>query len=85
MSEFKRKDQEQLSRQQAAECLTDIAYILITGGALKLDDDQQVSAPVADQVMLRRDSKAMGDRVELRLRLSWSTRKPTAPVGQTGP
>ena len=39
------------SRQQAAERLTDIAYPLITGGPLKLDDDQQVSAPVADQVM----------------------------------
>jgi hypothetical protein len=85
MSEFKRKDQEQLSRQQAAERLTDIAYILIAGGALKLDDDQQVSAPVGDQVMLRRDSRSMGDRVELRLRLTWSTRKPAPPVGQAGP
>jgi amphi-Trp domain-containing protein len=85
MSHFKRKDQEQLSRQQAAERLTDIAYTLITGGPLKLDDDQQVSAPVADQVMLRRESKSKGDRVELRLRLSWSTGKPAPPVPQTGP
>jgi amphi-Trp domain-containing protein len=84
MSEFKRKDQEQLSRQQAAERLTDIAYTLITGGALELDDDEQVSAPVADQVMLRRESKSEGDRVELRLKLSWSTGKPAPPVPQTG-
>jgi amphi-Trp domain-containing protein len=76
MSHFKRKDQEQLSRQQAAERLTDIAYTLITGGSLKLDDDQQVSAPVADQVMLRRESRSKGDCVELRLKLSWSTGKP---------
>ena len=84
MSEFKRKDQEQLSRQQAAERLTDIAYTLITGGPLKLDDDQQVSAPVADQVMLRRESESKGDRVELRLKLSWSTGKPAPPAPQTG-
>jgi amphi-Trp domain-containing protein len=85
MSEFERKDQEQLSRQQAAERLTDIAYVLITGGPLKLDDGQQVSAPVADQVMLSRESKSKGDRVELRVKLSWSTRTPAPPVPQTGP
>jgi amphi-Trp domain-containing protein len=81
MSKFKRNDQEQLSRQQAAERLTDIAYSLITGGALELDDEQRVSAPVADQVMLRRESESKGDRVEVSLKLSWSTGK---PVPQTG-
>ncbi len=83
MSEFKRKGQEQLSRQQAAERLTDIAYILITGGPLKLDDGQQVNTPVADQVMLRRESKSKGDRVELQLKLSWSTGKPAPPAPHT--
>jgi amphi-Trp domain-containing protein len=68
-------DSERLSRQQAAERLTDVAYALMTGGELKLDNDCRFKVPIADEVVLKRKSKANGDRVELALELSWSTAK----------
>lgn len=69
-------DSERLSRQQAAERLTDVAYILMTGGELKLSGDRRLTVPIADEVVLKQKSKANGDRVELELELSWSTTKP---------
>jgi amphi-Trp domain-containing protein len=72
MADVKRK--EQISRQQAAERLTDVAYALTAGGRLKLDADEDVTVPVADQVILKRESKSNGDWVEIDLVLSWSTR-----------
>jgi amphi-Trp domain-containing protein len=72
MADVKRK--EQISRQQAAERLTDVAYALTAGGRLKLDADEEVTVPVADQVILKRESKSNGDWVEIDLVLSWSTR-----------
>jgi hypothetical protein len=65
---------ERLSRQQAAEHLTDVAYALITGGELELEGDRKV--PIADEVVLKRNGKAEGDCVALELELSWSTAKP---------
>lgn len=65
---------EWLSRQQAAERLTDVAYALITGGELELKGDRRV--PIADEVVLKRNGSADGDRVALELELSWSTAKP---------
>ncbi len=72
------ENSERLSRRQAAERLTDIAYPLMTGGQLRLDGDRQVTVPIADKVVLKRNGKADGDRVELELELelSWSTAKP---------
>jgi amphi-Trp domain-containing protein len=67
---------ERLSRQQAAERLTDVAYALMTGGELRLDGESQVTVPIADEVVMRRNGKADDDRVELALDLSWSTAKP---------
>ena len=65
---------ERLSRQQAAERLTDVAYALMTGGELELNGDRQVL--IADEVVLKRSGSADGDRVALELELSWSTAKP---------
>jgi amphi-Trp domain-containing protein len=66
---------ERLSRQQAAEHLTDVAYALMTGGELRLNGDGQVTVPIADEVMLKRSGTAYGDRIQLELQLSWSTAK----------
>lgn len=60
-----------LSRQQAAERLTDIAYALTSGGRLKLGDDQEVSIPATDHVSLKCATKAEDGRVELGIELSW--------------
>jgi amphi-Trp domain-containing protein len=83
MSDFKHEESEQLSPQQVAERLTDLAYALATGGALKLGDDEQITVPVADHVLLERVSKSKGGRVEMALELSWSTvaASPPAPRG----
>ena len=76
MNKSKQENGERLSRQQAAERLTDVAYALITGGQLRLDGDRQVTVPIADEVVLKRNGSADGDRVALELELSWSTAKP---------
>jgi amphi-Trp domain-containing protein len=60
-----------LSRQQAAERLTDIAYALTTGGRLKLGDDEEVSIPAADHIALKCATKSEDGRVELGIELSW--------------
>jgi hypothetical protein len=74
LNESKQENGERLSRQQAAEHLTDVAYALMTGGELKLNGDRQV--PIADEIVLKRNGSANGDRVALELELSWSTAKP---------
>jgi hypothetical protein len=72
MSDFTDRDSEQLSRQQAAERLTDIAYALTAAGPLKLGD-HEVAAPVGDQVALKLASTHADGEVEFQLVLSWST------------
>ena len=67
------QDSELLTRQQAAELLTDVAYALITGGLLAVDGDRDVRGPVADEVLLKRQSGSDDGRVQLELKLSWST------------
>ena len=76
MNESKQENGERVSRQQAAEQLTDVAYALMTGGELRLKGDRQVTVPIADEVVLKRNDSANGDRVALELELSWSTAKP---------
>ena len=74
MNDFKRKDEEVVSRQQAAERLADLAYLLTSGVPFELTvNGERVSIPIADELRLERDVKAKGDRVELELELSWST------------
>ena len=64
---------QRLSRQQAAERLTDVAYALMTGGLVRRDGDHQITVPVADEVTLKRSTRTDDERVELELELSWPT------------
>jgi amphi-Trp domain-containing protein len=67
------KHEERVSRQQAAERLADIAYALTAGGTLELrTKGEQVRVGVADEVLLKRESRTNGDRVEVEVELSWS-------------
>ena len=64
---------EQLSREQAAERLVDVAYALTSGGTLELSaNGVRFRVPVADAVLLRRESRQDGDRVQVEVVLSWS-------------
>jgi amphi-Trp domain-containing protein len=66
-------DEEQVSRELAAERLADLAYALTAGGTLQLRSARaNVSVPVASEVLLKRTSTAEGDRVEVLVELSWS-------------
>lgn len=76
MNESKQENGERLTRQQAAEHLTDVAYALLTGGELTLNAGHEVTVPIADEIVLKRSGTANGDRIQLELELSWSTAKP---------
>ena len=76
MNSSTHENSERLSRQQAAERLTDVAYTLMTGGPLTLDGERRVTVPIADEIVLKSSETAKGDRVQLELELSWSTAKP---------
>jgi amphi-Trp domain-containing protein len=67
------KHEERLSREQAAERLADIAFALTVGRTLDLRiDGERVNLPVADDVRLKRESKANGGRIQVEVVLSWS-------------
>ena len=71
---------ERVARQRAAERLADIAYALTAGDTLELRHaGEQVSVPVADEVVLMRRSTSNGDRVEVAIQLSWSSAAPARP------
>jgi amphi-Trp domain-containing protein len=64
---------EQVSRQRAAERLVDIAYALAAGGTLELRaEGAEIKVPVVDEVLLKRESRSDGDRVDVEVVLSWS-------------
>ena len=71
MRDLEHKGREQISRQKAAEIFVDFAYVLTTGGPLRLEGDERIT--VADEVVLRREGRSTDDGVELVLELSWST------------
>jgi amphi-Trp domain-containing protein len=74
VSEFEHREEERLSRQEAAERLIDIAYALAAGGPLQLRAaDRRIEVPLANELVLGRELKAKGDRVVLEVDLSWST------------
>ena len=51
----------------------DVAYALTAGGTLELSaNGVRVGVPVADAVLLRRESRTDGDRVQVELVLSRS-------------
>ena len=71
MTEF--KHEEQVSRQQAAERLADIAYALTAGGTLELrSNGEQVRVPVANEVLVKRETTSNGDLVVVEVVLTWS-------------
>ena len=71
MPEF--KQDEWLSRQEAAERLIDIAYALTAGGPLELfAAGRRITVPVDKELRLERWLRSNGDRMELELELSWS-------------
>jgi amphi-Trp domain-containing protein len=73
MSDFEHKQEERLSRRQAAERLIDIAYALTAGGSLELDvAGRRIMVPVANELRLERELNSEGDRVELQLELTWT-------------
>ncbi len=77
VTEFEYK--ERLTRQSAAERLADIAYALTVGETLELrHGGEQVSVPVADEVLLIRRSTPKGGRIDVEVRLSWSSPDPAS-------
>ena len=67
-------DEEHLSRREAAERLTDIAYGLTSGGPIELTiNGRSVKLPIGDDLVLKRESTSNHGRTRLQLELSWST------------
>jgi amphi-Trp domain-containing protein len=67
-------DEERLSRREAAERLTDIAYGLTSGGPIELRiEGHSLKLPVGDDLVLKRESTSNESRTRLQLELSWST------------
>jgi amphi-Trp domain-containing protein len=74
MSDFKHKEEEQLSRQQAAERLIDIAYALTAGGPLELGAaGRRITVPVANEIRLGRELESKDGQLQIGLELTWST------------
>ena len=67
---------ERVSRREAAEHLTDLAYALTVGGPLKMDDGG-VTGQVPNELVMKRESTENDGRVALHLVLSWSTDDPS--------
>jgi amphi-Trp domain-containing protein len=67
-------DEERLSRREAAERLTDIAYGLTSGGPIEIRiEGHSVKLPLGDDLLLKRESTSNEGRTRLELELSWST------------
>jgi amphi-Trp domain-containing protein len=67
-------DEERLSRREAAERLTDIAYGVTSGRPIELRiDGHSLKLPVGDDVVLKGESTSNEGRTRLQLELSWST------------
>ena len=84
MSDFKHKDEERLSRQQAAERLVDIAYALTAGRPLELNAaGRRITVPMGE-LRLGRKLKSEGDRVELELDLTWAIPEASSAAKRSG-
>lgn len=66
-------DGERLTRLEAADRLTDLAYALTVGGPFTVGGGE-VAGQVPDELVMKRRSTAEDDRVALQLELSWPTR-----------
>ena len=85
MSDFKHRDEEQLSRRQAAERLVDIAYALTAGRPLELDSDgRRITVPMGNELRLGRKLKSEGDRVGLELDLTWAIPEASSAAKPSG-
>ena len=73
MTDFSLTETARVSRQQAAERLVDLAYMLTTGPLELSVDGKKVRVPVPERLVFGRESKSEGDCVELDLELSWSS------------
>jgi amphi-Trp domain-containing protein len=74
MTDLTERPKEELSRQQAAQHLVNLAQALQAGGSLDVDaNGHSVRVPIADQVVVQRKNKSTGDGVVIELELSWST------------
>ena len=75
-------DGERLTRREAADRLTDLAYALTVGGPFTLGDGE-VAGEVPDELEMKRRSTTENDRVAVQLELSWRTRRgPNARRGR---
>jgi amphi-Trp domain-containing protein len=95
VTDFIYRVSDRVTRQQAAEQLMDIAYALAAGAPLEFRlDGRRVSIPLAEEMLLERESHSNAHRVELELQLSWtspyadepavSAVERTAPAGPAG-
>jgi hypothetical protein len=95
VTNFRYRVSKRVTRQQAAEQLMDMAYALAAGAPLEFRlDGQRVSIPLAEEMLLQRESQSNAHRVELELLLSWpspyaeepavSAVETTAPAGPAG-
>ena len=77
---LEQQETERVTRQAAAERLTDIAYALSTGGQFDFTmNGEQLSVPIGDGVRLKRELTLTDGHVALELELSWSTAHASAP------
>jgi amphi-Trp domain-containing protein len=71
MTEF--DHEEEVSPQEAAEYLVDIAYGLTAGQTVELrGPTERMRVPVGDLLVVKRRSTHHGGRVELAIELRWS-------------
>ncbi len=85
MSDFKHKDDERLSRRQAAERLVDIAYALTAGRPLELNvAGRRITVPMGNELRLGRELKSDGNRVELELDLTWAIPESSSAAKPSG-
>jgi len=78
--ELEHKETEHVTRQVAAERLTDVAYALSTGGQFNFTmNGEQLTVPIGEGVRLRRELTLTDKHVVLELELSWSTAHASAP------
>lgn len=71
MTDFKHI--ERISRQQAAERLTDVAYALVVGSPVTLQiDGERVLVPDAEELLVQWDVAYADGRLQLQMEVRWS-------------
>jgi amphi-Trp domain-containing protein len=84
MSDFEQSETQHVSRQEAAERLTDISRALGAGTSIEFTvGSERITIPIGDAVRLKRKLKLEENEVELELELSWSTVHVDSTVAST--